>query len=97
MSTTIQELRLAISKTTRTHSGVRQSVFIIHVGGTRDVTSSTDNSIKIQARITLTVECLRTCIFFYFHLMFEYNYEYDQLLTFFNRTTPTHRCWKRKA
>jgi hypothetical protein len=33
------------------------------VGGTRCVTSSTDNIMKIRARITLTVEFIRTCIF----------------------------------
>ena len=38
-------------------------VFVIHVGGTRSVTSSTDNIMKIHARITLTVEFIRTCIF----------------------------------
>ena len=40
-------------------------VFVIHVGGTRCVTSSTDNIMKIHARITLTVECIRTCIFLF--------------------------------
>ena len=40
-----------------------KSVFIIHVGGTRCVTSSTANIMKIHARITLTVEFIRTCIF----------------------------------
>ena len=54
-----------------------KSVFLIHVGGTRCVTSSTDNIMKIQARITLTVEFIRT-VFFYFYFMVEYNYEYDQ-------------------
>ena len=44
--------------------GVRE-VFIIHVGGTRCVTSSTDNIMKIRARITLTVEVIRTCIFLF--------------------------------
>ena len=39
-----------------------KSIFIIHVGGTRCVTFSTDNIMKIRARITLTVECIRTCI-----------------------------------
>ena len=39
-----------------------KSVFMIHVGGTRCVTSSTDNIMKIHARITLTVEFIRTCI-----------------------------------
>ena len=37
-------------------------VFVIHVGGTRCVTSSTANMMKIHARITLTVEFIRTCI-----------------------------------
>ena len=36
---------------------------MIHVGGTRCVTSSTDHNLKIRARITLTVEFIRTCIF----------------------------------
>ena len=40
-----------------------REVFVIHVGGTRYVTSSTDNIMKIRARITLTVEFIRTCIF----------------------------------
>ena len=38
-------------------------VFIVHVGGTRCVTSSTDHSMTIHVRITLTVEVIRTCIF----------------------------------
>ena len=42
--------------------GQVREVFVIHVGGTRCVTSSTDHSLKIQARITLTVEVIRTCI-----------------------------------
>ena len=42
-----------------------REVFIIHVGGTRCVTSSTDNIMKILARITLTVEFIRTCIFIF--------------------------------
>ena len=37
-------------------------VFIVHVGGTRCVPSSTDNNLNIQAGITLTVEFIRTCI-----------------------------------
>ena len=40
-----------------------KSVFIIHAGGTRCVTSSTDNITKIHARITLNVECIRGYIF----------------------------------
>ena len=39
-----------------------KSVFTVHVGGTRCVTSSTDNIMNIQARITLKVEFIRTCI-----------------------------------
>ena len=42
-----------------------REVFMIHVGGTRCVTSSTDPMMKIRARITLTVECIRTCIFLF--------------------------------
>ena len=43
---------------------IGKSVFImIHVSGTRCVTSSTDNIMKIHAGITLTVECIRTCLF----------------------------------
>ena len=37
----------------------------VHVGGTRCVTSSTDNIMKIHVRITLTVEVIRTCIFLF--------------------------------
>ena len=40
-------------------------VFIVHVGGTRCVTSSTDNIMKIRARSTLTVEFIRTRIFLF--------------------------------
>ena len=43
---------------------VREICMIVHVGGTRCVTSSTDHTMKIQARIILTVECIRTCIYF---------------------------------
>ena len=42
--------------------GVRE-VFMIHVGGTRCVTSRTDTITKIHARITLTVEFIPGCIF----------------------------------
>ena len=41
-------------------------MFGIHAGGTRCVTSSTDQIMNIHARIPLTVECIRTCIFFIF-------------------------------
>jgi len=40
-------------------------VFVIHVGGTRGVPSSTDNIMKRLARITLTVEFIRTFIFLF--------------------------------
>jgi len=42
-----------------------KSVFIVHVGGTRCVTSSTDNIMNIHARITLTVEFIRGYIFIF--------------------------------
>jgi hypothetical protein len=42
-----------------------REVCMIHVGGTRCVTSRTANNMKIRARITLTVECIRTCIFLF--------------------------------
>jgi hypothetical protein len=42
-----------------------KSVIVIHVGGTRCVTSSTDNNLKRQARITLTVEFIRGYIFLF--------------------------------
>jgi hypothetical protein len=40
-----------------------KSVFIVHVGGTRCVTSRTDNIMKIHSRITLKVEFIRGYIF----------------------------------
>jgi hypothetical protein len=39
---------------------------MIHVGGTRCVTSSTDKIMNIHARITLTVEFIRGYIFLFF-------------------------------
>ena len=42
-----------------------KSVFIVHVGGTRYVTSRTDNIMKIHARITLKVEFIRGYIFIF--------------------------------
>ena len=42
-----------------------KSVFIVHVGGTRCVTSSTDNMMKIHARKTWTVEFIRGYIFIF--------------------------------
>jgi hypothetical protein len=49
-----------------------------HLGGTRCVTSSTGNTMKRPARITLRVERIRTCLIFY--LSFEVEL---QGLTFF--------------
>jgi hypothetical protein len=42
-----------------------REVFIIHVEGTRYVTSSTDQIMKIHARITWNVEFIRACIFIF--------------------------------
>ena len=42
-----------------------REIFMIHVGGTRCVTSSTDNIMKIHARRTLKVEFIRGYIFKY--------------------------------
>ena len=53
------------STTRRRHNDEVREIFMIHVGGTRCVTSSTDNITKIHARITLTVEFIRTCIFIF--------------------------------
>jgi len=44
---------------------VVREVFVIHVGGTRCVPSSTDNNMNIYAWITLTVECIRTGLFLF--------------------------------
>ena len=43
-----------------------KSVFIVHVGGTRCVTSSTDNNMKIHVRITLNVKIYTDMYFFMF-------------------------------
>jgi hypothetical protein len=49
--------------------GYVKSIFVVHVGCTRCVTSNTDHYMKIQARITLRVEFIRTCILlFLFHV-----------------------------
>ena len=45
--------------------GKRVRECIIHVGGTRCVTSSTGNIMNIHARIMLTVEVIRTCFFLF--------------------------------
>ena len=42
-----------------------KSVFIVHVGGSCCVTSSTDHYMKIHAWITLNVECIRICLFLF--------------------------------
>jgi hypothetical protein len=52
---------------TSTRSGrVRIEVFMIHVGGTRCVTSSIDRIIQIHARITWGVEFIRAIFFIFF-------------------------------
>ena len=59
------------SLATVTRAGVLyvKSIFVVHVGCTRCVTSNTDHYMKIQARITLRVEFIRTCILlFLFHV-----------------------------
>ena len=56
--------RMVIQERASLEHTVRE-VCIIHVGGTRCVPSSTDNNMKIYARITLTVEFIRTCIFLF--------------------------------
>ena len=42
-----------------------REVFIVHVGGTRCVISSTDHTMKMHACLTLNVECIRTCLFIF--------------------------------
>ena len=60
-----------------------KSVFIIHVGGTRCVTSSIENIMKIRARITLTVEFIRGYIFkFLFYVWIQLRVW--SILTFFS-------------
>jgi hypothetical protein len=59
----LQEVQQRRSK--REAEGVVRGIYMIHVGGTRCVTSSTDNIMKRHARITLTVEVIRTCIFIF--------------------------------
>jgi hypothetical protein len=49
-------------------------VVIVPVGGARGVPSSTDHALNMQARIAVTVECIRTCIFI-FDLMWKYKDE----------------------
>jgi len=58
-------------------------VSMVHVGGIRCVTSSTDNIMQIHARITLTVECIRTCIFI-FLLYVSIQLRVWSILTFFS-------------
>ena len=57
--------------------GPVREIFLVHVGGTRritsNITSSTDRNMNIQARITLTVECIH--VFCYFYLRCSYNDE----------------------
>ena len=55
---------------------------LVHVGGTRCVTSSTANIMKIHARITLNVEFIRTCIFLFLFYV-EIQWRVWSRLTFF--------------
>ena len=52
-------------KSHKSHKRYVKSVLMIHVGGTRCVTSSTGNILKIRARMTWTVECIRGYIFIF--------------------------------
>ena len=63
-----QSMDMVTGMASPTHWGAEcevREVFVIHVGGTRCVPSSTDHILNIQARITLTVECIRPCIFLF--------------------------------
>ena len=60
-----------------------KSVYVIHVGGTLFVISSTDNIMNIQARITWTVEFIRGCIFLCL-LYVEIQGRVGSILTFFS-------------
>ena len=80
-------------------------VFIVHVGcrSTRCVTSSTDQIVKILARITLSVEFIRTCIFiFLFYVWIQWRvwsiltivsmwliFRYEQCLSLYKCATPS--------
>jgi hypothetical protein len=52
-------LRVAENAAMAVEDALVRPIFIVHVGGTRCVTSRTDNIMKIHARITLTVEFIR--------------------------------------
>ena len=43
-----------------------RDVFLVHVGGTRCVPSSTDHTMHIHVRIPLKFECIRTCLLLFF-------------------------------
>ena len=58
-------------------------VFMVHVGGTRCVTSSTDNTMTRQACITWGVECIRACIFIFLFDV-EIQWQVRSLLTLFS-------------
>jgi hypothetical protein len=60
-------LTFVINGNTTVHAfgPVREICIIVHVGGTRCVTSSTDHCMKIHARRTLSVEFIRTRIFLF--------------------------------
>ena len=73
--------------------GIVREVFIVHVGGTCCVTSSTDNIMKIHARITLTVECIRTCIFLFWFYVEIQGRVWSRLTFFFDFTDVQVRPW----
>jgi len=60
-----------------------REVFIVHVGGTRCVISSTDHTMKMHACLTLNVECIRTCLFIFLFDV-EIQGRVGSILTFFS-------------
>ena len=62
------------------HGGTEGTLSLfVHVGGTRGVPSSTDNTLNRQARITLKVECIP--VFLHVYVMCKYKDEYGSRLT----------------
>ena len=68
-----------------------REVFMIHVGGTRCVTSSTGNIRTIHARITLTVACIRRACICICLLHVGIQGRVGSRLTFFIDVTAFHR------
>jgi hypothetical protein len=67
-------------------------VFVVHVGGSRGVTSSTDHIMNIHAWITLNGEFIRTCLFV-FLLYVEIQGRVSSILTFFFDFTGFQVPW----